>query len=907
MTDIKEETLQAALAGLLHDIGKFAQRQEEKPRKHAEVGDEFVKHYVPGQWQGFLYPVIGHHDKPLTGDLNKVVALADRLSAGERTEEKEEQPCQLLSIFCRLQTKIQKDGIQDERKKEFKIQRCSDLAYWPLRELALKREVIFPGEAWPDTKVRKAYQELWQGFCDHAKRLQAAHTPDGRLDVYLESMLLLMQRYTWCVPSAYYRSQPDVSLYDHSRMTAALAALLYKKNMDERVADQLLQALDTWYEARRQAERVKQDVEIISSPQVLEETPIALLVGGDISGVQDFIYTITSQGAASALRGRSFYLQLLTEVLARYVLRELGLPICNLIYQGGGGFYLLARVDDGERLQGIQCQISTHLLRHHRGDLYVALAAVPLKAADFYDGRISGKWEELTRVLRQVKQRRFAEMEQGLVKVFLPQEDGGSEEKECAVCGREHPDTRRYPKRGETEEEGVRKCPPCVSYEELGKDLRQARYLWLRIRDEKASKPTSSQDVPPGNWQDVLAAFGFEAGVASNVPRLGEHLGVVLALDDAAVQQLAPDRNTAVGRRFLVNVTPLITRSDLERYRDQLWEDLRDSEVGDVKPFSLLEAQSRGIHRLGVLRMDLDDGGQLFSDGFVEYDKQSGEVLRRFATLSRVAALSFAISLYFEGWVEFLAQAMNEETRQDANRGDTLYSIYSGGDDLFFVGAWDRVIELARRVRADLTPFAAGHPGVHASAGVVLVGGKYPLYQAARDAGDAEGKAKRYQRQVNGSNGFKEKKDAVHFLGQTVSWARFGLAQPVVEGMETVSGLAQRLARLTRPRETGGAGVPAALLRVLIRAQEHHDVAMQERRKCGADLNRQGEEQVLWGPWMWRTYYMLRRMAERHKDQSGREIKELAEQLKGENFRAIEWVGLAARWVELLSRDVETR
>jgi CRISPR-associated protein Csm1 len=186
----------------------------------------------------------------------------------------------------------------------------------------------------------------------------------------------------------------------------------------------------------------------------------------------------------------------------------------------------------------------------------------------------------------------------------------------------------------------------------------------------------------------------------------------------------------------------------------------------------------------------------------------------------------------------------------------------------------------------------------------VLVGGKYPLYQAARDAGEAVDKAKRYKGKANRLNA---KKDAVHFLGQTVSWSRFGLARPLVEEMETVSGLAQRLERLTRPRAEGGAGVPAALLRTLMRAQEHHDAAMRERRKRGDDCNRQGEEQVLWGPWMWRTYYMLRRMAKRYETQGGPEIKELADHLKEDNFRAIEWMGLAARWVELLSRDATVR
>jgi uncharacterized membrane protein len=40
------------------------------------------------------------------------------------------------------------------------------------------------------------------------------------------------------------------------------------------------------------------------------------------------------------------YLQLLTEATARYVLRRLNLPITNLIYSGGGNFYLLAGPTD---------------------------------------------------------------------------------------------------------------------------------------------------------------------------------------------------------------------------------------------------------------------------------------------------------------------------------------------------------------------------------------------------------------------------------------------------------------------------------------------------------------------------------------------------------------------------------
>ncbi len=856
--ELKSKVYLAALAGLLHDIGKFAQRAEWRSGKHSEVGAEFVSTFVPARWRKGLYPAMTHHDQSLPDYETKVVVLADRLSAGERADEKEEQPKQLLSIFCRLET----------QNAQGKPQSAPEPLYWPLKPLALDRETIFPTARYAgEPTVSQGYKELWEGFQSQVEALQEAHQGEGDLAVYLESLLMALQRFTWCMPSAYYRSLPDVSLYDHSRMTAALAACLTGK--PEHVLDQALQA-----------------------PEQSAE-PIALLVGGDISGVQDFIYTISSLGATPGLRGRSFYLQLLTEVVARYVLRRLGLPITNLIYQGGGDFYLLARPDDSANLLQIQREISRVLLAHHRGDLYLALAHVPLTAADFYDGRISGKWEELARALRQVKQRRFAELEEGLAALFEAQDHGGNQDKQCQVCGREHPGTQEFRRRPEGED-GVRKCPQCLAYEQLGDELRRARYLWLM--EQGPSIPDRPLKEVPGDLEQVLTALGYRCGVSKDWRTIPDaSFRVILALKDEALNGLQPDAQTAVGRRFLVNVTPTYEQVDANwlagqsaETRRRLAEDLPERPGVAVKPFSLLEAQSTGIERLGVLRMDLDDGGRLFSDGFVERD-EAGNITRRFATLSRVAALSFAISLYFEGWVEHIAEAMNAETRTE--RGDTLYSIYSGGDDLFFVGAWDRVVELARRIRANLTPFVAHHPGIHASAGVVLVGGKYPLYQAAQDAGAAEGRAKA-----------RAGKDALAFLGQVVSWEQFGLDRRETGMMESVSALTRRLVRMVTPENEGGEGAPHTIIRRLIQLQDLYEDAAARRRLQGQDTNLAGQEQVYWGPWMWRGYYFLKRMTRNKSGEPWDSINQLAEGLKGDHFGAIEWIGLAARWAELLTR-----
>jgi len=220
---MREETLKAALAGLLHDIGKFAQRagegttriwdgeaEREYKYRHALHSADFVARFVPGRWRAELSGPARHHRPQSHQD--RIVALADRLSAGERSDSDGPGPKRLLSIFCRVQAG-----------------ECASPAkrYLPLRALAMDEQVLFPTHEDEDDDSHRAYKILWDGFACDAQKLCRAHSgPEADLETYLAGLLMLMQRYTWCIPSAYYKALPDVSLYDHSRMTAAIAACL---------------------------------------------------------------------------------------------------------------------------------------------------------------------------------------------------------------------------------------------------------------------------------------------------------------------------------------------------------------------------------------------------------------------------------------------------------------------------------------------------------------------------------------------------------------------------------------------------------------------------------------------------------------------------------------------------------
>ncbi len=809
----KEQIYKAALAGLLHDIGKFGQRAGEVgtdgKKDHPAVGDRFVSQHVPGKWRGALAPVGWHHVDPDTRRLPdllpvRIVALADRLSAGERDQqEKEDRPQQMISIFSRI-------GLNGDTRNQ-------RLSYLPLAKLELEKDALFPRpEADPSEKRIKRYQALWNDFCREADTIGESNTD---LESYLESILHLLRRYTWAIPSAYYYAQPDVSLYEHLHTTAALSACFAKQWTDEaaHAVDSLLDAISGK-----------------STNDWPDQPKVAGLLAGDISGIQSFIYGIHNPKKATAvLRARSFYIQMLSEAAARFILRRLDLPITNALYIGGGGFTLIVPPLEEEQVAELSREINRTLLRAHGGELYLGLGYVPMAPRDFGRGGVSRVYEKLSTKLDSKKARRFSELStEELTHLFTPQ--GGEYEEICSICGRE---AQPGDLKGETEGEGetLRWCPSCVAFRGLGHKLRRANYL--RISDVEPSPLGEGIHT----WEDVFQAFGLAFAVGTNPPEppSDARRSGLFGLTDKA--NPIPEGNTAVGRRFIVNIVPT-----------------NDSDT--IKHFGILAQESKGASYLGILRMDMDNLGRIFSRSLGDND-----------SLSRRATLSFLLSAFFEGWVGRIATEMAGEDGRER-----LYSVYSGGDDLFFVGSWDATVELARRIRHDLKLFTS-RPDLGISGGIVLVHEKYPLYIAAKDAEKAESSAKH----------LREGKDAFSFLNTPVPWEQFGANG---EG-DTVATWADALIELIRSETS-----QRAVLRVIQDLYFHYKSEKEARGPMG--------------PWVWHAAYWFARAKERNE--RNKELVHRLEQLEalltGEEFaNNIEWLALAARWAELATRKEEKR
>ncbi len=631
------------LAALLHDIGKFRQRTVTTSPfgRHQEHGFDFVTK----DFKGYFTPcgndlsdaIRNHHERRQTKEIERQVTLADRLSAKEREgdDRERQQPSEtaLISIMSRLE-------IPDKW-------RLPELEYH-LNPLAFDRESIFPTAVGAADPVR--YRALWTVFTQELKRLAGDR---GYQSSDYQTLVALLHKYTARVPSAMAwekgdeRTTSDVSLYDHLRTTAAIAGCISEEVLPDDLA---------------------------------ADNPLCTLVKGDISGIQNFLYDIQSAGASRELRGRSFYLQLLTEAIALWILRRFALPITNLLLASGGHFYLLLPYrEGGTQIDSLCAEITEKLWQAHQGELSIVLADVPITVRDF--DQFSGKWDSVSEAVNRRKRTKGSQLSKETMFdfFFTPRDEGKKDNYGFDALG--------------------------------GEPLREAEYLVaFEIPDQAiAASP---------DWRGIIRGFGLD-----------------VHLVDKPKNKPTPPGATTRATVYRLNSTDFLSDEILGNFR---WGDLPVSydfrpqpqviprkPDGTVADFDQLADASEGVKWLSVLRMDVDNLADLFKNG-----------LGNSASISRMCTLSETLRFFFEGYLPKLCRDYNSR-----HAPEILELIYAGGDDLFLVGGWSAAPDIAHQIQFDFIDFVGGKH-VTLSGGIAIEHKKYPLYQLADDAGGAIDDAK---------------------------------------------------------------------------------------------------------------------------------------------------------------------
>ncbi len=708
------------LAGLLHDIGKLLQRGSfgslETSGQHPQVSSVFVSAYSTFFGQivdaDLLKTLVQHHHEshyfppelqvqgiqdPETRCLANLVSLADNYSSSERGDTTlagaDFKSTPLMSVMERI-------FIPDGRQPETSGQTPS-LRFKP-RPLSGTDDhdfaSIYP-EAFPEYgpgELNLLLKEFGKDFGSLAK------SGVSTFDAALYHVLHLIYKYAWCVPSNTQEDVPDISLFDHLRTTAAIAACLYRYHVTEG-------SLNEHSLRHSQSRRF-------------------LLLGGDLSGIQSYIFDVANIGAGGVsrrLRARSLYVQLVTEACTHRILELFDLPPVNVLIVAGGNFNILLpnHSRTREMIGTVNEEIDRWFLEQLNGELALNLASIPLDGDDFRG--TSEKGEGFSGILRRLgdelaltKQQRFASVlrdgKHWHGETFVINQDFKGRDA-CRSC-------RKFPVQGPDTD----LCQHCRTDWQTGKDLPAANAIAFD--------------------RDGAGGIPLPYGTASLLPTSSGRQGqLAIALNST---DLTSFRGIPAQSKFLANYIPRVADEEEQKRLAEISakRGIKDDPpvMGEPITFELMAAVASGRDYLGFLKMDADNMGGAMVFGLKREKPETG-----LDTTSRVATLSRQIDWFFSGWVQRLLSRESEFKY--------CYTVFSGGDDLFVAGPWNAIINLADRIHSDYSRYT-GNPGLTISAGVAIGSSSYPISQAAGEAQEAVESSKNAGR------------SRITLLGHTLAW-----------------------------------------------------------------------------------------------------------------------------------------
>lgn len=484
----------------------------------------------------------------------------------------------------------------------------------------------------------------------------------------------------------------------------------------------------------------------------VENNPF-LLVSADFSGIQDTVYTISSKGALKTLRARSFMLELLTEHIVFEILQICGSERYAVIYSGGGGFSLLIpnREGNDKKIEMFQDILNRWAYKEFSGKFFIAMEALSFDKSKFdnQDLFIDLRRKQADN-LDKLKRRKFLHQLDELFMPVMPRQL--TNQTECQITRRDdlpasemrdlesgtfmdnqsviNPNDDKWTwvsescfhqfKLGDKLTEGFSFiCRSNIALGETPKnfgylkfptiesELKKIKYCWYYLSQKKE---VFSDYWQINSWEGDETPFLY----ANYVRKHGDLSDYARSVELNAIQ--------GDGRKV------------------ENSEEINN----DTATFEGLSSCSCGANLIGALRMDVDDMGNLFSS---------------IGTFPELSAKSRMLNIFFKVYLNEICRGELGQGIEPTDivrkiykgKGRNVSVIYSGGDDLFILGAWDESAELAFDIQRCFALFSGGTlqadknfvtGGLGISGGITLHQPKYPLYQMARKSGEAEHVAK---------------------------------------------------------------------------------------------------------------------------------------------------------------------
>lgn len=671
---MNQKQTELIIGSLLHDFGKLLYRYNDTRHRHSQSGYEHLKNLgVFEKNENILDCVRYHHSDEIKDSAIKndnicyITYIADNIASADRREKDDAEKkgfvrdIQFESIFNILNGNNQNYvyDIYDEKEKQGQ----------------LKEKPLYPTNPENAPILDKSFYERIIGDIDDAiKGLSLSED-------FVNSLLTVMKFNLSFIPSATMRNNlVDISLYDHVKLTAAFASAIEQYLDEQNITD---------YKS-----------ELFRHSKDFYRKKAFVIFSIDFSGIQKFIYDISSKAALKGLRSRSFYLEMLMNFFVDELLQKLNLSRANILYTGGGHTYLILPNTAAAKQTALETvnAFNEWLIDNFDNTLYAVCGYCECSSNDLKNepgGSYKEVFAKINKEMSQNKSHRYTPEQ--ILRLNKPQKTDHN--RECIICHR----------MGNLNDKN--QCDFCSGLISLSDMILDKDSLFVVVNE---------------SYKGTKIKLPFNCYLTAKNPQ-----DLINIMDTACYIRSYSKNKGYTGKSVSTSLF-----------------------VGNYtggKTFEELVSNSNGIKRLGVIRADVDNLFQSFISGFLETGNGNYE------TITRTSVFSRRISEFFNYHINYLLSNGEYQLFENHSKERNASIVYSGGDDLFIVGSWDDIICFAVDLNNALKKYTQNTLTI--SAGIGIYHGKYPIYSFANETGELE----KYSKQNKNTVTLFDKNNSYHW------------------------------------------------------------------------------------------------------------------------------------------------
>lgn len=433
-----------------------------------------------------------------------------------------------------------------------------------------------------------------------------------------------------------------------------------------------------------------------------------VMVAGHFSGIQNYIFSVSKAGTAGVakrLRSRSFYVNAIVSALAHCIIHKFCLPMTNILMLTGGKFYILL---PGTKDAGQILEETEKSVTEFLYKKFRGNLSFELVWEEISDEGICDYSGTITRLSAEIDRKKNQ-----LLKTVLVKDNEWNPEKFIVYHDLYHKSMCKACKSALVDN-GQEMCSNCLTDTEIGGKL-----------------PKIKQFSFSRNKGEYELLDGYYLNLDVNINEKENYL--IMQLNDANIDEMYDKPVTIY---YAVNNVPVKNHGN---------------GMIEVKSFDEIASASRGCKKIGILKADVDTLGFLFSEGLQRENIKAG-------TVSRVNTLSRMLEYFFNG---YLHQIIKEKYRN-------VYCVFAGGDDLFLIGPWNEMPDLAIEINQEFHRYTGFNKSVTLSAAICIAKGNGHISTLAEYC------EKKLEQVKKGANRIiypdKEGRNGVYFLEEVMSW-----------------------------------------------------------------------------------------------------------------------------------------